>query len=406
MLGASRPRVRNRAEPPPGFVRPSVVKRIHDEDGVPSEIENGAPNGGDGNDDNIPDAEQESVTSLEDPAISDLGEPGANYVTIISTDENEEPKPLADVSLVSLADATPPPDGAEPQTSLLSFTVENLAIPEPGGDPAVAIVEIYLPQRANSYWKYDLETEVWTDASSIATFDELSTSKGGVDRWRVVVRLEDGGPFDADVRTGFIKDPAVAVLDEVAPEITCPPDQRFILGAENATLTATVTDPGPDPAVQLITVDVDTATIGSGFEVTINATDRVGNEAIPTNCKYAVGARFVSFSPTFETPLPLDANAGRSAPLIWRLTDADGNLLGLETVGTPEVRSRPIECEISGGIPAFELDEMALDSPIQLPNGSWFFIWRTSKSWSGTCRIFEITYDGDLEPHTLIYRFR
>ncbi len=187
-----------------------------DVDGVTDAVENGAPNGGDGNGDGVDDAVQSDVASLIDPAISDPTRSGANYVSIRSTQTGStQPTVLRDVRIEQPPASTPPPPGSTPQSSFVSFRVTNLV---QGPTPAVARLEVFLPSRADAYWKYDATTGVWTDATSLAQFDAAPTSIGGLDRWRVVLTITDGGFGDDDgVVNGAIADPGLFALTDPPP---------------------------------------------------------------------------------------------------------------------------------------------------------------------------------------------
>ena len=187
-----------------------------DADGVSDVEEDAAPNGGVGNLDGLADSQQDAVTSLEDPYVADPGDTTTKYVTVASTTGGTA---LADVEVLdqTTVDEAPTEAGSA-QSSLISFTVNGL--PTDAG-PAVALVDVYVSARANSYWKYD-ETrpvgERWVDATSIATFATEPTTDG---RWRITLAIEDGGPFDFDgLQDGSVRDPGQARFRSV--------DARFV----------------------------------------------------------------------------------------------------------------------------------------------------------------------------------
>ena len=137
-----------------------------DVDGVTEAVEDGAPNGGDGNDDGVDDADQSDVASLVDPAISDPTGNGANYVSIRSTEAgSSQPTVLRDVRIETPPAGTPPPPGSTPQSSLVSFRITNLT---QGPTSAVARLEVFLPSRADAYFKFDASSGVWTGACHVA----------------------------------------------------------------------------------------------------------------------------------------------------------------------------------------------------------------------------------------------
>ena len=208
-----------------------------DVDGVSDSVENGAPNGGDGNGDGVPDASQPDVASLVDPAITDSAASGANYVSIRSSHVGSaQPTVLRDVRIEQPPASAPPPSGSTPQSSLISFRVTNL--PQ-DSTPAVARLEVFLPTRADTYFKFNARTGIWTDATALAQFDATPTPIGGLDRWRVVLTLTDGGFGDDDgIVNGTISDPGLFALKDPPPPPPPPPPRPLTPPAANSTNSA------------------------------------------------------------------------------------------------------------------------------------------------------------------------
>ena len=147
-----------------------------DTDGVGDVEEAAAPNAGDGNNDGVSDSVQEAVTSLEDPYIVDP-DITTNYVTVDLTNADTALVAVEVVDPTTIEDA--PLEAGTAQSSLISFTVNGLPT---GAEPAVAVVDLYVPARANSFWKYDEsrpESERWIDATSIAAFATVPPQTGG-----------------------------------------------------------------------------------------------------------------------------------------------------------------------------------------------------------------------------------
>ncbi len=200
-------------------VSPQFTADDTDDDGVPAAEEAGAPNAGDGDNDGTPDSEQANVASLIEPSVVDpvTGQPpvdGSNYITLASktnVPSTGAPAPLTSVKLAP-APPAPPTEGAAVQTGLISFAA-NFRDPvtdAPPATPVTASFEVFLPAQATQYWKYDEASTSWTDASSLASFDPSPTIIGGVERWRVVLTITDGGFGDADgLVNGIIDDPGV-----------------------------------------------------------------------------------------------------------------------------------------------------------------------------------------------------
>ncbi len=96
-------------EPPTTTTAPPAAAAAppDDNDGVPVDVENGAPNGGDGNHDGVLDSTQANVASL--PAAVDVNGDGVlnDYVTIVSPDGTS----LQNVTALPVPTDNPPPSG-------------------------------------------------------------------------------------------------------------------------------------------------------------------------------------------------------------------------------------------------------------------------------------------------------
>lgn len=97
-----------------------------DGDGVPDEIESGAPNNGDGNNDGIPDAEQLHVTSLPSPITG-------NYVTLVGPPGSC----MNDVRILPNPSPEDTPTGWSAVLGFLSFTLGCLP---PGSSATVEVL--------------------------------------------------------------------------------------------------------------------------------------------------------------------------------------------------------------------------------------------------------------------------
>lgn len=106
--------------------QPARVVVTIDGDGVPDEVENGAPNNGDGNNDGIPDAQQLHVTSLPSPITG-------NYVTLVGPPGSC----LNDVRIVPNPSPADTPYGWSAMLGFLSFTLGCLP---PGSSATVTVI--------------------------------------------------------------------------------------------------------------------------------------------------------------------------------------------------------------------------------------------------------------------------
>ncbi len=167
---------------------PATPAPLVDEDGVPAEIEAGAPNGGDGNADGFADSEQAHVASL--PSALDVDGNGAkdDYVTIAAPEGTS----LANVRALRVPADNPPPDGATLPAGLFDY---DLAVANPG-DPAD--VELFLPDGRHEA-VYMLQDGRWREFDAHASIDDASD--------RALLHLVDGGAGDESGVDGVINDP-------------------------------------------------------------------------------------------------------------------------------------------------------------------------------------------------------
>lgn len=141
---------------------------------------------------------------------------------------------------------------------------------------------------------------------------------------------------------------------------------------------------------------IDTSTVGT-HEFTVVATDDLDQTAA-TTVVYRVDYGFDGF--LAPVPESVDAaTAGRSIPLRWRLTQADGSpVTSLDpsdvSVG---VVSRPCSLGETEDLPFSE----AGDSPLQsLGDGYYRLVWKTSRTYAGSCKTLSLDV-GDGVSHTL-----
>ena len=207
---------------------------IHDNDGVPSTVEDQAPGipgpggvimAGDGNGDGIKDRQQDevaSITFLLSPTVqTNPGNAAPTFTTLVTSSQDGKVGSGNDNSrILSLQQLDAPqdvPGGMQTPLGLVSFTVA-LAASKTGEnfslylDPALGI---------NGYWKQDA-SGTWVNLAS-EPYGGKMVMEGG--RLRLDFRIEDGGQFDADGKAdGIITDqgaPAYLPLSIVghAPEL-------------------------------------------------------------------------------------------------------------------------------------------------------------------------------------------
>jgi hypothetical protein len=111
----------------------------------------------------------------------------------------------------------------------------------------------------------------------------------------------------------------------------------------------------------------------------------------------------------FLNPIKMDAlntaQAGRTVPIIWRLTDDTG-----QPVSDPNifagVRSFTTACD--GGVPVdpIEAYSSGASSLQYLGDGTWQFNWKTDKSFANTCRAVYVSLANGQTSGQAQFRFR
>jgi hypothetical protein len=133
------------------------------------------------------------------------------------------------------------------------------------------------------------------------------------------------------------------------------------------------------------------------FRYDVTATDRAGNTAVTT-----VNWRVVYPVQGLPTET-LRAKGGSAIPVAFSL----GGDRGLDVLAAGSPRSLQVSCS--------QIDGPTADAETTMQPGNrtltyeaddeqYVYVWKTSKSWSGSCRVFELTLvDGSV--HTFAVRF-
>jgi hypothetical protein len=144
--------------------------------------------------------------------------------------------------------------------------------------------------------------------------------------------------------------------------------------------------------------------VGSYTATCAGASDTAGNTTPPVSLRYTVGYTFVGFfAPVDNLPTVNVANAGRTIPLKWRVTDANGNpIANLTSVSVTSVAGG-----CSASAPADTLEEYATSNTglQNLGDGYYHFNWQTEKSWAGSCRTLRLDL-GDGVVHNALFQFK
>jgi NPCBM-associated, NEW3 domain of alpha-galactosidase/Periplasmic copper-binding protein (NosD) len=112
-------------------------------------------------------------------------------------------------------------------------------------------------------------------------------------------------------------------IDQTPPVLTCGTTPTFVLNGPGGSVSASVSDATSGPATPTVSAPADVSTAGQK-SVTLTGYDNAGNAATIT-CPYQVTYNFSGFAPPVNNPLTINTGkAGRTYPVKWQLTDADG----------------------------------------------------------------------------------
>jgi hypothetical protein len=280
--------------------------RIHvlpasDGDGIPDNVEDGAPNGGDGNHDGAPDRLQEYVASLPDifgqyVTLADADSVGAAYGRLTEVRAEENPSP---------GDA---PAGV---TFPFGFFRFHIRYTDRGG---AARVVMFLPPGTtpSAYYRYGPTPDNPSDHWYNFIFDGMTGAEFFPDRNQVVLHFVDGQRGDDDLlANGVIADAGGPASFVPRPSLTGPGDgvsrqtQAFTVSAKDPSAAdleagfAYAIDWGDGSPLQSIArspgngagVPVDHVFTRAGtFTITVTATDRSGIAGAPATATITVRA--------------------------------------------------------------------------------------------------------------------
>ena len=79
--------------------------------------------------------------------------------------------------------------------------------------------------------------------------------------------------------------------------------------------------------------------------------------------------------------------------------------MGLAIFAAGNPLSRPVACDTSIPTDAIEETVNAGGSSLTFDSGQYVYVWKTEKSWAGTCRQLVVTL-ADNTVHTALFQFR
>ncbi|MDQ1402783.1 MAG: hypothetical protein QOG03_1099 [Actinomycetota bacterium] len=131
------------------------------------------------------------------------------------------------------------------------------------------------------------------------------------------------------------------------------------------------------------------------------ASDAAGNTST-TTISYTVGYNFIGYlNGISNAPTVNVANAGRTIPMKWQLTDGSGAYMTSLSVVT-SVTSYAINC--ATGAPTSSAATTTAGSGLGIDGTTYHYNWSTSSSWANSCRRFVLALD-DGTFHTADFKF-
>lgn len=194
-------------------------------DGVPDEIENGAPNGGDGNGDGIADSQQPNVTSLPNSA-------NGSYVTLATPAGTG----LAQVSAIGSPSPGNAPVGIDFPVGFFQFSIGGIS----SGSATSATMYFSPKETVNSYYKYGPTSDNSVPHWYEFLFDGTTGAEIDNRLHRIVLHFVDGQRGDNDLTAnGVIVDPGSPAFNANEPPVvaTNPLNTTAVAGT-TATFTA------------------------------------------------------------------------------------------------------------------------------------------------------------------------
>jgi len=187
------------------------------------------------------------------------------------------------------------------------------------------------------------------------------------------------------------------------------PTSPLILGGPAPTITWTASDQGSGLATAATgSVDLTTSDVGTKTASSPAPQDNVGHTGTSAVCTYSVIYQWHGFFQPVDNNGVFNAvKAGQGIPLKF---DLDGNR-GLDILAAGYPKSSPVNC--SGATSEDVLEEtvtagnssLNYDAGVNPPVGQYIYVWKTDKSWAGTCRRLDLKLN-DGTTHSALFAFK
>lgn len=142
------------------------------------------------------------------------------------------------------------------------------------------------------------------------------------------------------------------------------------------------------------------AAVGVG-PVDVTVTTPSGTSATRSADQYAYTYPFAGYlSPVDNPPVVNQVNGGRAIPMRFSL----GGNYGLTVIASGYPTATQVSCSSGAPVDAGTLTEAAGNSGLQYNSGTYTYVWKTSKSWAGTCQQFDMRL-ADGTDHVAVFQF-
>ena len=153
-----------------------------------------------------------------------------------------------------------------------------------------------------------------------------------------------------------------------------------------------------------------TVTQAGDNQVCVRGTDAAGNvgEQACTTLSGQYQFTFSGFRPPIRMGVDNRANAPRTIPVKWRLTNTSDGSPVSDPSSFVALKSYAVDCTTLVGDPATAVvgTGPGMAGLRSLGNGNWIFRWKTSRDYRHTCRMMFVEFsDGQTSP-LVLFRFR
>lgn len=269
-----------------------------------------------------------------------------------------------------------------------------------GGDPGGGVAQTAVNE------VYDPSTDTWTTAAPMPTARyEMASGVIGTTIFVVGGATGFGNGVQQTVNEAFSPGTTPAVT-AVSPTSGPLAGGTIVIITGSGFTGATAVNFGSTPASSVtvnsdsqITATSPAATTVGPVDVTVTTPD--GTTATSAADQYTYIYAFTGFqSPVANPPTFNEVNRGQAIPLSWSLGGDYG--LNILAPGYPTVQQ--VSCTSSAPVNTATETDTAGGSGLQFSNGTYTYVWKTSKAWAGTCQQIDVKLT-DGTDHLALFTF-